>query len=326
MRKAMVGAGSWRSSSKALRASLFAVLLTTGVALAAKEYGSWSSPLNAEKEMDSSEMLNTAANDGCPILSPYDNSLYMASNRPGSTPNAAGTGNSLDIWIAPWTGNGWGTPVNAGPTINTAADEFCPTPTRGNRFFFVRRSSPTNTDIYVSKHLPKGFQTPEALPTGDNAINSPFEEWSPSYFEADGHDYLYFSSTRVGGGRQQIFYSVDFGPASLAPGLDSSASDARPNVRHDGLEIVWDSTRTGAIGGTNPDIWTATRSSVDDRWGNLVHLENGINTAAGETRASLSWEGSRLMFGSTRPSNNGVVAEGSADVYTATREKGPGQP
>ena len=58
-------------------------------------------------------MVNTAANDGCPILSPYDNSLYIASNRPGSVPNSAG-GNSLDIWIAPWTGNGWGTPVNAG--------------------------------------------------------------------------------------------------------------------------------------------------------------------------------------------------------------------
>lgn len=326
MRKTVVGAGSWRSGSKVVRAGLFAVALTTGVALAAKQYGSWSSPLNAEKEMaGSSEMLNTAANDGCPILSPYDNSLYIASNRPGSVPNAAG-GNSLDIWIAPWTGNGWGTPVNAGPEINTAADEFCPSPARGNKMFFVRRLSATNTDIYVVRNGPKGFGTPQALPTGEDAINSPFEEWSPSYFEAGGHEYLYFSSTRVGAPRQQIFYSVDFGRAYLAPGLDSTASDARPNVRHDGLEIVWDSTRTGAIGGSNPDIWTATRSSVDDRWGNLVHLENGINTAAGETRASLSWDGTRLMFGSTRPSNNGVLAEGSADIYTATREKGPGQP
>src|SRR5690349_12931607 len=76
MRKAVDGAGSWRSTSNLIRASLFAVALTTGVALAAKQYGSWSSPLNAEKEMDSSDMLNTTANDGCPILSPYDNSLY----------------------------------------------------------------------------------------------------------------------------------------------------------------------------------------------------------------------------------------------------------
>ena len=327
MRKAGISVASWRNASRMIRVGLFAAVLTSSVALEARDYGSWSAPRNAEKEMPgSSDMLNTAANDGCPILSPYDNSLYIASNRPGSVPNAAG-GNSLDIWIAPWTGSGWGTPVNAGPEINTAADEFCPSPARGNKMFFVRRSSPTDTDIYVVRNGPKGFGTPQALPKGENAINSPFEEWSPSYFEADGHEYLYFSSTRVGAPRQQIFYSVDFGPAQMAPGgVASSASDARPNVRHDGLEIVWDSTRTGAIGGVNPDIWTATRSSVDEPWGTAVHLENGINSPAGETRASLSWDGTRLMFGSTRPSNNGVPAEGSADAYTATREKGTGQP
>ena len=50
----------------------------------------------------------------------------IASNRPG------GKG-GLDIWIAHWNGNGWDTPVNAGPKINTGADEFCPSPARGNR-------------------------------------------------------------------------------------------------------------------------------------------------------------------------------------------------
>jgi len=293
----------WRPAGRAcLLLSLSAVAV--GRPAEAKDYGNWGPAVNAESLPTSSSQLNTAANDGCPILDPYTNNLYMASNRPG------GQG-GLDIWIAPWTGNGWGTPVNAGPTINTAADEFCPDPVRGNRLFFVRRLSPTNTDIYVSKHLPnKGFQAPERLPTGDGTINSPAEEWSPSWFEAGGHDYLYFSSTREG--RQRIYYSVDFGPAQLAPGgVNSSAADARPNVRHDGLEIVWDSTRFGTLGAT--DIWTATRSSVDQPWGAAVHLENGINSAAGESRASLSWDGSRLMFGTTRP------GEGSADIWTSTR-------
>ncbi|HEY1145671.1 MAG TPA: hypothetical protein VGE84_04960 [Allosphingosinicella sp.] len=286
-----------------LLCGLAALASSTGAQ--AKEYGEWSAPVSAESLPTSSSDLNMPSNDGCPILDPYTNNLYMASNRPG------GQG-GLDIWIAPWTGNGWGTPVNAGPTINTAADEFCPDPVRGNRLFFVRRSSPTNTDIYVSKHLPnKGFQAPERLPAGDNAINSPAEEWSPSWFEAGGHEYLYFSSTREG--RQRIYYSVDYGPAQLAPGgVNSSAADARPNVRHDGLEIVWDSTRFGTLGG--PDIWTATRSSVDQPWGPAVHLENGINSPANETRASISWDGSRLMFGSTR-----AGGEGSADIYTSTR-------
>ena len=278
-------------------------------AVAAKTFGDWGAPVNAETLEGSSSALNTSSNDGCPILNPYNGSLYMASNRPG------GYGD-LDIWIAPRQGDGWGTPVNAGPRINTAAAEFCPTPARGNRFFFVRRSSATNTDIYVVKDLPnKGFGTPERLPTGDNAINSPWEEWSPSWFEApDGREFLYFASTRRGHPAQEIFYSVNLGPAEVAQGgVESSASDARPNVRHDGLEIVWDSNRAGSQG---TDIYTASRSSVDDVWGTAVQLAQPINSAGNESRASLSWDGTRLMFGTTR-----AGGEGSADIWTATRDK-----
>lgn len=281
----------------------------TASIVSAKEFGEWSDPVNVEALDGSSAELNTASNDGCPILSPYDDSLYMASNRPG------GHG-GLDIWIAPRSGNGWGTPVNAGPSINTAADEFCPSPARGNRFFFVRRSSATNTDIYVVKKLPSGFGSPTSLPTGGDAINSPWEEWSPSWFETpDGREVLYFSSTRDGHPAQDIYYSVNFGPAQLAAGgVNSSASDARPNVRRDGLEIVWDSTRSGGLGG--PDIFISQRSSIDEPWEPAVHLPAPINSSAVESRASLSWDGTRLMFGSTRP---GV--EGSADIFMATRSK-----
>lgn len=197
-----------------------------------------------------------------------------------------------------------------GARVNTAADEFCPSPARGNRLFFVRRLSATDSDIYLVRNGPKGLGTPESVGPG---VNSSAEEWSPSFFEtASGSEVLYFSSTREG--RQRIYYSVNFGPASLASGgVNSSAADARPNVRHDGLEIVWDSTRFGTLGG--PDIFTATKDSTDDPWGQAVHLDAPINSPATESRASLSWDGTRLMFGSTRP------GEGSADVYTSTREK-----
>ena len=284
-------------------------LLASGVA--AKTFSGWSAPVNAETLQGSSSSLNTASNDGCPILNPYDGSLYMASNRPG------GQG-GLDIWIAPRSGDGWGTPVNAGPNINTASDEFCPTPARGNRFFFVRRLSATNTDIYVVKDLPNsGFGTPQRLATGDDAINSPWEEWSPSWFESGGREFLYFASTRRGHPAQEVYFSENFGPAQLAAGgVESSASDARPNVRRDGLEIVWDSTRTGSQG---TDIYSATRSSVDAPWGSAVQLGNGINSAGNESRASLSWDGTILMFGTTR-----AGGEGSADIWLSTRTKATG--
>jgi len=291
--------GSWRGVPLC-----GAVAVCVAGAAGAAEFGNWGQAMNAERLLRSSSQVNTAANDGCPILDPATNDLYMASNRPG------GRG-GLDIWIANWNGRGWDTPVNAGSRVNTAADEFCPDPVPGSRLFFVRRLSATNTDIYVTKRVAGGsYSAPERLPSGPSAINSPAEEWSPSYFHAVGRDFLYFSSTREG--RQRIYYSVNFGPAQLAPGgVNSSAADARPNLRQDGLEIVWDSTRFGTLGAT--DIWTASRSSVDAPWGTAEHLESGINSPAGESRASISGDGRRLMFGTTRP------GEGSSDIWTATR-------
>lgn len=302
----------WRPPSRVVL-MCGAALVIAASAATAKEFSDWDNVTNAESVGNSSSEVNSAAGDGCPILDPYSNDLYMATNRTG------GMGGQ-DIWIAHWNGDGWDAPVNAGPNINTAADEFCPSPARGNRFFFVRGQLPSgDTDIYVSKRNPQtGFGPAHPLPMGDNAINSSAQEWSPSWFQApDGREFLYFSSTREG--RQRIYYSVNFGTAHLAPGgvntSESGIQDARPNVRHDGLEIVFDSTRFGTLGG--PDIWTATRSSVDQPWGTAIHLGNGINTAGGESRASLSWDGTRLMFGST--GHDHLTGDAGGDIWTATR-------
>jgi hypothetical protein len=78
--------------------------------------------------------------------------------------------------------------------------------------------------------------------------------------------------------------------------------------------IVFDSDRPGTLGGS--DIHTATRASTSDPWSTAPNLGPNINTAAGETRATLSPGATNLYFGSTRP---GV--EGAADIFVATRTK-----
>ena len=58
----------------------------------------------------------------------------MASNRPG------GKG-GLDIWVArrDSVDEPFGAPENLPAPINSAADDFCPTPLRGGRLLFVSR-------------------------------------------------------------------------------------------------------------------------------------------------------------------------------------------
>ncbi len=55
-----------------------------------------------------------------------------------------------------------------------------------------------------------------------------------------------------------------------------------------------------------------------------IHLDAPINTVASESRASLSWNGLTMVFGSTRPGSelapDGVTI--STDVYVVTREAG----
>ena len=95
--------------------------------------------------------------------------------------------------------------------------------------------------------------------------------------------------------------------------LNTPSDDFRPNVRKNGLEVVFDSNRTGTLGGQ--DIWSSTRESVEDDWSTPIDLVT-VNTPFAETRASLSWDGLTLTFGSNRPGT-----EGMADVYESTRNK-----
>lgn len=102
-----------------------------------------------------------------------------------------------------------------------------------------------------------------------------------------------------------------YGPGEPVAELNSAADDLRPNIRKDGLEIVFDSTR----GGGAPDIYSANRPAVDAPWSEPIALGPNVNTTYAETRASLSWDGKTLLFGSTRR------GEGATDIYITSRAR-----
>jgi WD40-like Beta Propeller Repeat len=280
----------------------------------------WSAAASVESVPGSSPELNTTFLDGCPIPSPDGRSLYLASNRPG------GLG-GLDIWVARRASrNGpFGAPVNLGAPVNSAADDFCPSPMARKWFLFVstRPGGCGGADIYVTRPVGRsGWWQP--LHLGCH-VNSAGQEASPYLFthEKSGRMLIYFSSDRPGGfgpdsgvPDADIYVSslttVGFAPARLVPGLNTDRNDARPNLGPDGLEIVFDSDRAGALGGQ--DVYSATRANVREPWSEPVNLGPAVNTSAMETRASLSWDGNSLFFGSNR-----AGGEGSSDVYFSTR-------
>ena len=149
-------------------------------------------------------------------------------------------------------------------------------------------------------------------------MNSKGAEWSPYLLKADGKTYLFFSSDGFGGeGGQDIFMSRKGANGFEAPiaqnQVNTAFNDYRPNLRKDGLEIVFDSDRPGGVGAT--DVYSSTRASLHSRWDEAwLVTQGGVNSKAGESRASLSADGSTLYFGSSR---NG----GQSDIFSATRTR-----
>ncbi len=247
--------------------------------------------------------VNTAAAEGCPIESPDGLSLYIASNRSGGTASP----DPNDIWVfhRDAIGAEWGPAENIGEPVNSTSADYCPTPLRGKWLLFVstRPGGCGGGDIYLGRDNPAHGWSIENLgcaATGSGP-NFPGSEFGPSLVDTDEGTFLYFSSDGYApGGPQDIYRSRraadgSFGPPTAVAELNSSASDFMPNVRKDGLEIVFNSNRAGGFGGQ--DVYTSTRASTADPWSAPVNLGAAVNTAGNETRSSLSWDGKRLHFG-----------------------------
>jgi len=288
-----------------------------GATARAAHFTPWTDAQKIDTINGNSSELNTAFMDGCPIQAPDGLSLYLASNRTG------GKG-LLDIWVARRDSrrDPWGAPVNLGEPVNSAFDDFCPTPIRGGGLFFVSREPLPGAcglgDIYFTRWNPKhGWSEPRNLGCAPLGPNSGLDEQGPSYVPADGSLYFSSSSSAVPG---DVFVSAGLGDWGFGPAVpvgslnDAGANDIQPNVRKDGLEVVFSSNRTGSLA---QDIWTSTRASLDDPWSAPTNLGSAVNsvTGAAETRPSLSWGGRQLLFG------RAPGPEGMSDIYVATRTR-----
>jgi Tol biopolymer transport system component len=300
---------------RSLALTLLVGLVVTSLALAAVAigpFGEWSEAVGIESfGPGADESFNTPALEGCPFISPDGKMFFMASNRPG------GMG-GLDIWVSTRknTNGPWGPPKNLGPPINTEHNDFCPTIGRDGRTFFFVSNRPghcgdtPNADIYQARFNEK-LEVAWMKHLGCE-VNSQWDEHSPFPINMPGlGPVLFYSSTRAG--LHDIYMSRSQGgiyrPGEVVGELNTASNDAQPNVRRDGLEIFFWSDRPGSQG---PDIYSATRSSVHDPWSKPVNLGPAVNSAFGETRPSLSWDGTTLYFGSTR-------FGGQSDVYVTTR-------
>lgn len=289
-----------RRAGASVTALVAGLLLTVPAApgAQAKQLGPWQAPAPLAAVND------PVAAEGCPIESPDASTLFLVSTR---------SGGDQDIYVATRQDDGTvGAPEMLPAPVNSDANDFCPTPLRGKSLLFVSNRGGTDAygtvacgggDIYLTRLSPStGTWTPPRNLgcTSAGGPNGPGTEFGPSVIETDEGTFLYFSSGGApGSGTQDIYVSRadgsgGFGAPTVVASLSSGADDVMPNVRKDGLEVVFASTRTGGLGMF--DIWTATRPDTGSSWSTPTNVGT-VNTAGSETRPSLSWDGTRLYLG-----------------------------
>lgn len=266
--------------------------------------------------------LNTRGFDGGPSPSADGEELFFVSDRPG------GQGGG-DIWVARRDSpNGaFGPPENLGPAVNSPADEGAPSiSSDGRTLYFECFEQGTGVhcfkpefgtpDLWMAHRAGPGQPFGPATSLG-KSVNTRFAESFPA-ISADGLT-LYFSSDRPGGSGDFDLWlatrestSKPFGTVrNLGSAVNSPSYDSEPAISADGLMLFFASSREGGFGG--PDLWVATRPTIEVPFGAPVNLGQGINTGGYDGRPALSGDGSTLFLMSSRPGGEGFM-----DLYQVT--------
>ena len=229
----------------------------------------WGAPVNLGLT------VNTSQDDICAAISADGLELYFGSNRPG------GCG-SYDIWVTrrPTKVDGWGSPVNLGPPVNTSALEgsACISSDGLELHFDVgatRSGGYGSDDILVSRRATKDEPWGEPMNLGP-IVNSPASECYP--FLSPNGLWLFFSEAAAGAplrpggfGNVDMWFtrrasvSTPWGtPVNLGPIVNTSSIDGVPRISPDGSILYFVSTRPGGLGGEFGDIWQAPILPVVD--------------------------------------------------------------
>ena len=286
-----------------------------------KRYSVWSTPV------DLGPIVNSTANDLAPALSKDGSTLYFSSTR-----QKGGFGGE-DIWVSRRdrrTGD-WGAPINLGPVINSSAMERVRYLSPDGHLLLFQSDRPFGeggSDIWASTRK----RTHDDLAWGrpinlGPVINSPMNELGATYLLGNNglNHKLFLSSNRPGGVGGADLYSSDipvggsFGvPVNLTE-LNSPSNETCMTISADGLEIIFTSNRPDLNNSTSAfDLWVSTRSSIFDAWSTPENLGPIVNAEGFlDANPALSFDGTTLIFTSTRPTGN----VGGMDLFITTRTK-----
>lgn len=202
-------------------------------------------------------------------------------------------------------------PVNLGPEINTADDEYFPALTADESTIIFTRKVNSNEDFYKSVKVNGKWQT--AVPLSDNINSREYNEGALSLSQ-DGKVLFFTGCNRPDGlGRCDIYISQKKGegwskPYDISPPVNTPGWEAQPSISSDGRTLYYVSNRKGGYGGY--DIWKSTLT--DKGWSEPENLGPNINTSFDEQSPFIHPDDSTLYFCS-----NGWPGLGGKDLFVS---------
>jgi len=214
----------------------------------------------------------------------------------------------------------FGTPTNLGLPVNSSYADGAPSISAdGLELYFasLRPGGYGGVDIWVATRPTTGDLWGQVVNLGP-VVNSSADDGGHC-ISSNGLE-LYFLSNRLGGyGSNDIWVTTrptkkePWGPpVNLGPTVNSIADEGAPDITIDGLQMYFDSSRSGGYG--SYDIWVTTRITKDHAWGPPVNLGPLVNSSISEGNASISPNGLALFFTANRSGGYG-----GNDIWVTTR-------
>ncbi len=194
-----------------------------------------------------------------PFLSPDETKLYYISDLPR---NEADTINDIDIWYSEINANGLSKPINAGPQINSDANEYYISFTQVGAMYFATNKEHFQDrrhdfDIYKSPYIDGAFQ--EAIKLPETVNTSAYEA---DVFIAPDESYIIFCSfKRSGLGEGDLYISFKdennewTKAVNMGAPINSEHHELCPFVSHDGKYLFYTS---------NQDIYWVSAKIIED--------------------------------------------------------------
>jgi len=202
----------------------------------------------------------------------------------------AGGRGGYDLWMSRRGADGWRTPLNLGPAVNTAHNEYGVS------------LSPDGATIYFASNRPRPDEIDEATP--------PEQAWPSTLRETrESRDYDLYAAPLTDAGA---------GDAVRIDALSTPFDEGSPGVSPTGDFLYFASNRPGGAGGF--DLYRAR--IVDGSFRPVERLEGVVNTPANELDPALAMGGFELLFSSDRANPPGDASPGEAGVAPAATPPG----